>query len=227
MGRNRSRSLANVLSGMGKASAHRIRAVLNAKVRKGWDKLMSPLGRALARSGLGANAVTAFGLLVQVGVAYLIIDGRLVLAGLIAIVAAFSDAVDGAVAKAAGSTSKWGALLDSTSDRVADALFFIPVAWLYGVSPGIEQADDRWIAALSLTALVVSYLVSYIKARAEGLGYDCNVGIMERAERLILVIVGLVFYAILPIVLGILTLLSLVTVAQRLIHVRAQARSAP
>lgn len=201
--------------------------MLNAKVRTGWDKLMSPLGRALARSGLGANAVTAFGLLVQVGVAYLIIDGRLVLAGLIAIVAAFSDAVDGAVAKAAGSTSKWGALLDSTSDRVADALFFIPVAWLYGVSPGIEQADDRWIAALSLTALVVSYLVSYIKARAEGLGYDCNVGIMERAERLILVIVGLVFYAILPIVLGILTLLSLVTVAQRLIHVRAQARSAP
>ena len=201
--------------------------MLNAKVRTGWDKLMSPLGRALARSGLGANAVTAFGLLVQVGVAYLIIDGRLVLAGLIAIVAAFSDAVDGAVAKAAGSTSKWGALLDSTSDRVADALFFIPVAWLYGVSPGIEQADDRWIAALSLTALVVSYVVSYIKARAEGLGYDCNVGIMERAERLILVIVGLVFYAILPIVLGILTLLSLVTVAQRLIHVRAQARSAP
>ena len=201
--------------------------MLNAKVRTGWDKLMSPLGRALARSGLGANAVTAFGLLVQLGVAYLIIDGRLVLAGLIAIVAAFSDAVDGAVAKAAGSTSKWGALLDSTSDRVADALFFIPVAWLYGVSPGIEQADDRWIAALSLTALVVSYLVSYIKARAEGLGYDCNVGIMERAERLILVIVGLVFYAILPIVLGILTLLSLVTVAQRLIHVRAQARSAP
>lgn len=199
--------------------------MLNAKVRKGWDKLMSPVGRALARSGFGANAITLFGVLIQVGVAYLIIEGRLVLAGFIAIVAAFSDAIDGAVAKAAGSASKWGALLDSTSDRLSDALFFIPVAWLYGVSPGIEQADDRWVAALSLIALVVSYLVSYIKARAEGLGFECNVGIMERAERLILVIVGLVFYDFLPIVLGILAALSLVTVFQRLFHVWGQARS--
>ena len=201
--------------------------MLNAKVRKGWDKLMSPVGRGLARSGFGANAITVFGLLVQVGVAYLIIEGRLVLAGFIAIVAAFADAIDGAVAKAAGSASRWGALIDSTSDRLSDGLFFIPVAWLYGVSPGIEQANDRWVAALSLTALVASYLVSYIKARAEGLGFDCNVGIMERAERLILVIVGLVFNAILPIVLGILTVLSLVTVWQRLFHVWGQARSAP
>ena len=199
--------------------------MINAKVREGWDKLMNPLGRALAGSGFGANAITLLGVLIQVFVAYLIIEGRLVLAGFIAIVAAFSGAIDGAVAKAAGTASKWGALLDSTSDRLSDALFFIPVAWLYGVSPGIEQADDRWVAALSLTALVVSYLVSYIKARAEGLGYDCNVGIMERAERLILVIVGLVFYAILPIVLGILTVLSLYTVGQRLVHVHRQTRT--
>lgn len=200
--------------------------MLNAKVRKGWDKLMNPVGAALARSGFGANAITLLGVVIQIGVAYLIIEGRLVLAGLIAIVAAFSDAIDGAVAKAAGSASRWGALLDSTSDRLSDALFFIPVAWLYGVSPGIEQVDDRWVAALSLTALVVSYLVSYIKARAEGLGFDCNVGIMERAERLILVIIGLVFNEILPIVLGVLTVLSLYTVFQRLLHVHRQARGA-
>jgi CDP-diacylglycerol---glycerol-3-phosphate 3-phosphatidyltransferase len=199
--------------------------VINAKVREGYDKLMRPLGRALAGSGFGANAITLLGVLIQIGVAYLIIEGRLVLAGLIAIVAAISDALDGAVAKAAGTASKWGALLDSTSDRLSDALFFIPVAWLYGVSPGIEQVNDRWVAALSLTALVVSYLVSYIKARAEGLGYDCNVGIMERAERLILVIVGLVFNAFLPIVLGVLTVLSLYTVGQRLVHVHRQVRS--
>ena len=199
--------------------------MLNAKVRKGWDKLMNPVGRALARSGFGANAITILGVLIQVGVAYLIIEGELLLAGLVAIVAGFADAIDGAVAKAAGSASKWGALLDSTSDRLSDALFFLPVAWLYGVSPGIEQVDDRWVAALSLIALVLSYLVSYIKARAEGLGFDCNVGIMERAERLILVIAGLIFSTVLPIVLGILAALSLVTVVQRLVHVHRQARS--
>ena len=198
--------------------------MLNSRIRNGWDALMQPTGRALARSGLGANAITVFGVLVQVVVAYLIIEGRLVQAGLVAIVAAFSDAIDGAVAKAAGSASRLGALLDSTADRLSDALFFIPVAWLYGVSPDPEQANDRWVAALALTALVVSYLVSYVKARAEGLGFECNIGIMERAERLILVIVGLVFNDILPLVLGILTALSLVTVMQRLLHVRTQAR---
>ena len=200
--------------------------MLNSRIRNGWDTVMRPTGRALARWGLGANVITVFGVLVQVWVAYLIIEGRLVFAGLVAIVAAFADAIDGAVAKAAGSTSKFGALLDSTADRLSDALFLIPVAWLYGVSPGPEQANDRWVAALALTALVVSYLVSYVKARAEGLGFDCNTGIIERAERLILVIIGFVFYAILPLVLGILTALSLVTVVQRLLYVRAQARSA-
>ena len=200
--------------------------MLNARIRNGWDTLMRPTGRALARSGLGANAITVFGVLVQVGVAYLIIEGRLLLAGLVAIVAAFADAIDGAVAKAAGSASKFGALLDSTADRLSDALFLIPVAWLYGVSPDPEQANDRWVAALALTALVVSYLVSYVKARAEGLGFECNTGIIERAERLILVIIGLVFHDLLPVILGILTALSLVTVVQRVLYVRAQARSA-
>ena len=200
--------------------------MLNAKIRNGWDKVMRPTGRALNRWGVGANAITIFGVLVSGVTAYLIVEGRLVAAGLVAIVAALADTVDGAVAKAAGVASKWGALLDSTADRLSDALFFIPVAWLYGVSPGAAQADDRWVAALALVTLVVSYLVSYIKARAEGLGYDCNVGIVERAERLILMIIALVFYDIMPIVLVILAVLSLVTVVQRLVHVRRQARRA-
>lgn len=187
---------------------------------------MSPVGRALAAGGIGPNVVTLFGLAVQAVVAYFIVEGRLVLAGFIAIVAAFSDAIDGAVAKALGRTSPFGALLDSTSDRLSDALFFLPVAWLYGVSPEPDQYGDEWVAALALAALVISFLVSYVKARAEGLGYECNVGIMERAERLILVIVGLVFNAILPAVLAILAVLSLVTVIQRLVHVHAQARGA-
>lgn len=187
---------------------------------------MNPVGRALARWHLGPNAITAIGVGLQVVAAYLIVEGRLLAAGIVMIVAAFADAIDGAVAKAAGMATKFGALLDSTSDRLSDGLYFISVAWLYGVSPDAAQVDDRWVAALALTAMVVSYLVSYIKARAEGLGYDCNVGIMERAERLILMIAGLIFTDILPIVLGVLIVLSLVTVIQRLMHVRRQVKSA-
>ena len=200
--------------------------MLNAKIRNGWDKVMRPTGRTLARWGLGANAITLLGVLITAVTAYLIIEGRLLAAGLVAIAAALADTVDGAVAKAAGTTSKFGALLDSTSDRLSDALFFIPVAWLYGVSPDAAQADDQWVAALALTTLVLSFLVSYVKARAEGLGYDCNVGLVERAERLILMIIALVFNDILPIVLGVLAVLSLATVVQRLVHVRRQARIA-
>ncbi|MDQ3954579.1 MAG: CDP-alcohol phosphatidyltransferase family protein [Actinomycetota bacterium] len=187
---------------------------------------MNPVGRALARWHLGPNAITAIGVALQAVAAYLIVEGRLLAAGLVMIVAAFADAIDGAVAKAAGMATKFGALLDSTSDRLSDGLYFISVAWLYGVSPDAAQVDERWVAALALTALVVSYLVSYIKARAEGLGYDCNVGIMERAERLILMIAGLIFSSVLPIVLGVLTVLSFVTVVQRLVYVRRQVKSA-
>jgi CDP-diacylglycerol--glycerol-3-phosphate 3-phosphatidyltransferase len=146
-----------------------------------------------------------------------------VLAGLIAIVAAFADAFDGAVAKAAGTASKWGALLDSTADRVSDSLFFLPVAWLYGASPDAAQLHQKWVAALALVAMVLGFLVSYIKARAEGLGYDCNVGIAERAERLILIIAALIFNDVLPLILAILAAVSLITVVQRLVYVRKQA----
>ena len=199
--------------------------MLNQKIRGMWDDLMQPVGRAVARSGLGPNTITVAGLLLQLLVAYLIVDGRLLLAGVVAVAAALFDALDGAVAKARGDVSALGALLDSTVDRVSDALFFAPVAWLYGVAPDPERRDQRWVAALALVALVLSFLVSYVKARAEGLGYECNVGIVERAERLILMILGLLL-EIVPAVLVILAALSGITVLQRLMYVRNQARSA-
>jgi CDP-diacylglycerol--glycerol-3-phosphate 3-phosphatidyltransferase len=187
--------------------------------------MMRPVGSRLGSLGLSANAITLLNVVVQAGVAYLIIEGRLVAAGLLAIVSALGDTLDGAVAKARGTSSPFGALLDSTTDRLSDALFFIPVAWLYGVSPGPDQADQAWVAALALVALVASFLVSYVKARAEGLGFECNVGIAERAERLILMIVGLILTFMLPTVLAILALLSVITVFQRIFHVRGQIKS--
>ena len=198
--------------------------MLNQKIRGMWDDVMKPVGQALARSGVGANTITAVGVALQVLVAYAIVEGRLLVAGALAIVAAVADALDGAVAKARGYVGKFGALLDSTADRLSDALFFAPVAWLYGVSPDPARRDQRWVAALALAALVASFLVSYVKARAEGLGYECNVGIVERAERIIIMIVALLLDLV-PLGLVVLAALSVVTVVQRLVHVRGQAQS--
>ena len=182
---------------------------------------MRPVGRGLAAAHISADAVTLFGVSVQIVASVLIIDGRLLAAGLVSIVAALADAFDGAVAKARGTSSKFGALLDSTTDRLSDALFCVPIAWLYGVSPDVVGRADNGVAALALAALVSSFLVSYVKARAEGLGLECNVGIAERAERIIIIIAGLVFDQLL-VALGVLTLLATITFLQRILHVRRQ-----
>jgi CDP-diacylglycerol--glycerol-3-phosphate 3-phosphatidyltransferase len=186
---------------------------------------MRPVGRALARGHIHPNAVTAAGVGLQVVAAVLILDGRILVAGLVGGLAGFFDAFDGAVAKARGMTSKFGALLDSTTDRLSDALVFLPIAWLYGVSPDIAERNEDWVAALALVTLVASFLVSYVKARAEGLGFECNVGIAERAERLIIVNLALILDLIPP-MLVILAALSLVTLVQRMAHVGAQDRGA-
>jgi CDP-diacylglycerol--glycerol-3-phosphate 3-phosphatidyltransferase len=186
-----------------------------------WDELMKPVGVLLRRTGISPNAITLTGLGVQAGAASLIIADRLLMAGLVATVAALADTLDGAVAKARGEVRQFGALLDSTADRLSDALFLAPVAWLYGFGPPPGRAGQQWVAALALATLVASFLVSYVKARAEGLGLECNTGIAERAERLILMIVALLLN-IVPAMLVLLAILSIVTFIQRLMYVRAQ-----
>lgn len=202
-----------------------MRAVLNQRLRGAWDQLVRPVGRIVARSGLSANAITVLGLLVQGGAAYLILRGALVAAGLVAVAAGVADLLDGAVAKARGEASRFGALFDSTIDRFSDALFFVPVAWLYGVDPDVPAHDEPWVAAVALTGLVFTFLVSYVKARAESLGFDCNVGIAERFERLALMILGLLF-GIVPVMVVALAIVAAITFVQRMVHVAAQARAA-
>ncbi len=196
--------------------------MLNQKLRGIWDTYTRPVGRGLARTGLTPNSVTVMGVLIQVAAALMILRGKLLVAGLISILSALFDALDGAIAKATGKTSRFGALLDSTTDRLSDSLFFLPLAWLYGVSPDIPSRDDHLIAALALVGLVLGFLVSYVKARAEGLGFECKVGIAERLERLAIMILGLLFDVVLA-ALILLSVLSAITFAQRLVYVRKQA----
>jgi CDP-diacylglycerol--glycerol-3-phosphate 3-phosphatidyltransferase len=197
--------------------------VINALLRQGWDRSIRPVGRALARLGITPNQITYFGVAIQIAVGVFIIQGRLLVAGLVGIAAGVSDFLDGAVAKARGTASKYGAFLDSTTDRLSDALYFVPLAWLYGVAPDIAERDEPWVAAVALGALVFSFMVSYAKARAESLGYDCNVGIAERAERLIVILLALIFDVV-PAALVLLLVLAAVTFMQRMVHVHKQAR---
>lgn len=196
--------------------------MINAKVRAGWDELMRPVGRALARTPLTPNAITLLGVVLQGVVTWQILDGRILVAGLLGIVSGFADAFDGAVAKAKGLTSKFGALLDSTTDRLADGMIFGAIAWLYGVAPDIGSHDRQWVAALALGTLVVSFLVSYVKSRAEALGFECNVGLVERGERLVIINAGLILDLVPP-ALIVLFAASVVTFLQRLLHVRRQS----
>lgn len=186
---------------------------------------MRPVGALLARLGLTPNMVTILGVLLQGAVAYFVVTGHLLMAGFVQIAALFADTWDGAVAKVTGKTSRFGALLDSTTDRLSDSLFFLSIAWLYGVSPDAPHRDQSWVAAVSMTALVATVLVSYVKARAESLGFECNVGFAGRAERAVAMCAALVFGLLLPAVVSLLAALSIVTFIQRLLHVKKQAQN--
>lgn len=186
---------------------------------------MRPVGGLLARGRISPNAVTLVGVAIHVVVAGLIVTGHLVIAGFVAIGAALLDGVDGAVAKASGRVTKFGGFLDSTTDRLSDALYLVPIAWLYGVDPDLAAHDQPWVAAVALTALVAGFLVSYVKARAEGLGFECNVGLAERAERLIVLIVALILNPLLPALMVVLAAASVITVVQRIVHVYKQAQA--
>ncbi len=198
--------------------------VLNARVRAGWDRFMRPLGRAVANSGISPDAITYFSVVLAGVAAYYIVEGHLLIAGIISTAAGVADLFDGAVAKAKGVTSKFGAVLDSTTDRLTDALVFLPIVWLYAVRPDLPSHDEPWVAITAMVALVASFMVSYVKARAEGLGFDCNVGIAERAERLILINAALILDFV-PVAMVILAAAAIVTFFQRILYVRKQARA--
>jgi CDP-diacylglycerol---glycerol-3-phosphate 3-phosphatidyltransferase len=151
------------------------------------------------------------------------VQGEFVRAGLLLIVWGFFDTFDGAVAKARGMVSDFGGLLDSTVDRLGDALVLLAIAWRFTEAAGPDERRYRWIAIAALVALVAGFLVSYVRAKAESLGFECKVGIAERAERSIILIVGLVITYVLPIAVALLAVLASVTVLQRVLHVRRQA----
>ncbi|WP_150253819.1 phosphatidylinositol phosphate synthase [Nocardiopsis deserti] len=187
------------------------------------SRVTTPLGRSLARLGLTPNIVTIVGALgVVVSALYFYPQGQLYAGSVVVTVFVLFDMLDGAVARARDSASAFGAFLDSSLDRVADAAILSGLLWWF-----IGEGDDPLLAGLTLFCLVSGFMVSYIKARAEGLGVNCDVGVAERTERLVVILVavglgGLDVPYVLAGGLWLLAAMSLLTVLQRLVETRAR-----
>src|SRR5262245_17060498 len=188
-------------------------------------RLLTPVGEALARTPITPNAVTIIGTCGMVaGALTLFPTGHLFAGTMVCTGFVLTDMLDGVMARVTGTTGKFGAFLDSTLDRVGDAAVFGGIAiWL------ATGGHDKVLAAVALFCLVAGLLVSYAKARAEGLGIRCDVGIAERAERLLIGLVaiglsGLGVPYVLSIGLWILAALSAITFGQRINAVRRATR---
>jgi CDP-diacylglycerol--glycerol-3-phosphate 3-phosphatidyltransferase len=202
--------------------------VLGGNARPKVAKVLAPLVTRLQRAGVTADGITVVGTLGAVaGALGLIAIGQLFWGTVAVTFFVLLDQLDGALARAQGGGSKYGAVLDSTGDRAADAAIFGALVWWFS-----GAGDNRLLLLLALLCLVLGMLTSYVKARAEGVGLSCDVGLVERLERLLLVLFGTgltglgVPYA-LHVALWILLAGSAITVAQRFLHVRRTGRDRP
>src|ERR1700759_5345210 len=196
------------------------------RFRQFWTNVWAPLGDLLLRLGVSPNAVTLVGTLGVCAGALICFPQGWLLAGVVVITAfVFSDMIDGYMARKSGQTSPFGAFLDSTLDRVGDAAIFGGLA-MYYVGPG----DSSWEVALAVYCLTMGAVTSYARARAESLGMQAKVGIAERSDRLVLILVAVGLADLLrllgvddrvmwliPIALGLLAVASTITVVQRIL----------
>jgi CDP-diacylglycerol---glycerol-3-phosphate 3-phosphatidyltransferase len=193
-----------------------------SKMRPALGRVLTPVGRAVARTGVSPNAITVIGTAgVLAGALGLFPRGEFFWGTMVITAFVLFDMLDGAVARVTGKISNWGAFLDSGMDRVADAAIFS------GLMIGLYRDGQEGLAWVALYCLVAGVVVSYAKARAESLGYTCEVGIAERSERLVVALVaaglhGLGVPYVLALALWALAALSTFTVGQRFATVRAQ-----
>lgn len=196
-----------------------------ASIVPGWVKqaaraILAPIVALAMALRLTPNTITVIGLAIVLAASTLVAQGWLLLGAAILTAGSLLDAVDGALARARGGGTPFGAFFDSTLDRAAEAIVFIGVAAYF-----ISTADDPfWPVVAAFVALAASFMVSYARARAEGIGLDAEVGLAPRTERLVLVIAGIALAGLgfevgLIAALVVVAALSTVTVVQRILHV--------
>jgi len=189
-------------------------------LRKASRGIVQPLASFLSRLGLSANAVTILGCALIIGVAVILATGRLRLGGVLLIAAAGVDGLDGSLARLSGRATRFGALLDSVLDRISESAIFLGLVWWYLGQPGLAEE------LLAYVAVTGSLLVSYVRARAEGVGVPCKVGLFTRVERSILLIAALILGLTVP-ALWILAVGTWLTTIHRMVAVYRATGDAP
>lgn len=195
--------------------------MFDGRFRHQVERVVKPVGEQLRRTKLSPDHLTLIGLIVACGAAVAIGLGALRLGLLLVVLAALPDLLDGALAKASNQSSQRGAFFDSTIDRVTDAVLLGGVAWFLASQRGAHAA------VLPFAVMAVSSLISYQRAKAEALGLTAKGGLMERAERIILLCVGLLFDAMLFWTMILMLVLVTITAVQRFFKVWNQAAVAP
>lgn len=196
--------------------------MFDGQFRKQVDATVKPIGRGLARAGVTPDVITGIGLAMSLAAAISIGAGAFSLGLLLVVLTGIPDLLDGAVAKASGRSSVRGAFFDSVSDRITDAMLFAGLTYFFASS-----GEPAWVVMLPVAAYATASWVSYLRAKADALGFDAHVGLVERAERIMLLVVGLLFGG--PVLVGILiaiVALNLVTAGQRFAAVWSQATDA-
>ena len=194
--------------------------MFDGRFRSGVDRAVKPLGGALRRTGLSPDHLTAFGMVMAGATAWAIATGRLGLGLGLLIGSAVPDLLDGALAKASGRSSIRGAFFDSVTDRVSDSLVLGGFAWY------LMDHRRGHVALLPMAILGVAMLISYERAKAEALGFDAKVGLMERAERIVILCASLAFSFVMLPLLWLMLGLTSVTAIQRFVRVWRQATAA-
>ena len=179
------------------------------------ETVVRPVGRLLARMRVSANMLTTFGLVLTAAATWAVAVGRPTVAALLLIGGGLSDLLDGAVARASNRVTPFGGFYDSISDRISDGLILGGIAWWVSHSPRLF--------ALAIVALVAAEVTSYVRAKAEAIDLTCDIGIFERGERTVLVILGLLLHRwLFEPMLWVLAVGSTITVIQRVHHVWCQ-----
>jgi CDP-diacylglycerol--glycerol-3-phosphate 3-phosphatidyltransferase len=191
--------------------------MFDGRFRTKFEKGIAPVGSNLRKAGIKADHLTVLGVVMAAAASVAIANGALRAALLLLFLTALPDVLDGAVAKASGTAGPRGAFFDSVCDRLADGLLLGGVAWY------LADTEGGRIVVLPLAVLVVSSLVSYERAKADALGFDARGGLMERAERLILLGLGLLFSEFLIPALWLMLVLTTFTAGQRFVKVWRQA----
>lgn len=191
--------------------------MFDGRFRAPIEKVVRPVGMVLRRTGMSPDHLTLLGVVVSFAAAWSIGAGQLLLGMFLVILAAVPDMLDGALAKAQNSASQRGAFFDSVMDRVTDSVLMGGVAWY------LISGDQPFQAIVPVAVMGVSSLISYERAKAESLGLEAKGGLMERAERIIVLCFGLLFDSILIPVMWVMLVLVTATAVQRFFKVWGQA----